>query len=353
MEDEQTLDKRTLTEANLVTVASSLNLCNNFKSKPNFKSSLSLSNMRHAITGTGAGSNSKKDSWKRSNQNSSTSKGSGSLGGTDSLSNFPILYDSGLFEGARFANPVLPQYHPKLLMELLNFGKTKRVKAILAHLVRCVSGGDGTAQTVFTDENVDSGLLSVKMTKQQSMSMRSDENSVEVGGVNVMEIKSIPPLPLYALITADKDVTPFHSEITTKTSQVSQLRENDYRDLLDINLTLNTNDDDLDAQLLSSSPDNSSSRRGRLSSGGKSAPVDPYNFTTSQATVLREYLYKLNLPGLSGNDQFYLAALAEVVASFSQDFSDSGSGDIKQTFLFCLLKCVLGWVFFNIVNCGL
>jgi hypothetical protein len=27
-------------------------------------------------------------------------------------------------------------------MELLNSGKTRRVKAILSHLVRCISGGD-------------------------------------------------------------------------------------------------------------------------------------------------------------------------------------------------------------------
>lgn len=48
--------------------------------------------------------------------------------------------DYGLFEAARIACPVLPQYHPKQLMELLNSGKIRWVKAILAHLVRCISG---------------------------------------------------------------------------------------------------------------------------------------------------------------------------------------------------------------------
>ena len=42
----------------------------------------------------------------------------------------------------RLANPVLPQYHPKQLIELLGFGKIRRVKAILAHLMRCISGKD-------------------------------------------------------------------------------------------------------------------------------------------------------------------------------------------------------------------
>ena len=46
----------------------------------------------------------------------------------------------------RLANPVLPQYHPKQLIELLSFGKIRRVKAILAHLVRCINASAHTAQ---------------------------------------------------------------------------------------------------------------------------------------------------------------------------------------------------------------
>lgn len=48
--------------------------------------------------------------------------------------------DFGLFEASHIACPVLPQYHPKQLMELLNSGKIRWVKAILAHLVRCIGG---------------------------------------------------------------------------------------------------------------------------------------------------------------------------------------------------------------------
>jgi hypothetical protein len=52
-------------------------------------------------------------------------------GPTDSL----LQPDFGLFEASHLACPVLPQYHPKQLMELLNSGKIRWVKAILAHLV--------------------------------------------------------------------------------------------------------------------------------------------------------------------------------------------------------------------------
>lgn len=47
--------------------------------------------------------------------------------------------DYGLFEASRVACPVLPQYHPKQLMEFLNSGKVEWVKAILSHLVHYIS----------------------------------------------------------------------------------------------------------------------------------------------------------------------------------------------------------------------
>lgn len=53
-----------------------------------------------------------------------------------------LMPDFGLFEASHIACPVLPQYHPKQLMELLNSGKIRWVKAILAHLVRCIGGSD-------------------------------------------------------------------------------------------------------------------------------------------------------------------------------------------------------------------
>ncbi|VDN42604.1 unnamed protein product [Gongylonema pulchrum] len=45
------------------------------------------------------------------------------------------ISNEGLFEAARLASPILPQYHPKLLIELLNSGRTRVVKAILLHVL--------------------------------------------------------------------------------------------------------------------------------------------------------------------------------------------------------------------------
>lgn len=46
------------------------------------------------------------------------------------------LRGPGLFNEVLRRNPTLPQYHPKYLMELMDFGKLRRVRAILNHLVR-------------------------------------------------------------------------------------------------------------------------------------------------------------------------------------------------------------------------
>ncbi|XP_055901191.1 dmX-like protein 2 isoform X3 [Biomphalaria glabrata] len=324
VEEDPATDSRTLTEAKLVTAASSLNLCSNFKSKSNFKTSFSMSNFKHISNSGLQPATSKRESVKKINQPSSGVRTNQAR--SESISSLPMLYDTGLFEAARFANPVLPQYHPKLLMELLNFGKTKRVKAILAHLVRCISCSDGV-HSIYSEEHLDNGHLSVKLTRQRSVSVRSDNDGKEAEtSVNYVEIKSIPPLPLYALIAADKDTASIH----TSTKGAHSTKDKDYSEILDVNIQ-NT-EDDLDEQLLSTSADSTDStpRRPRLLSSGNKPPTDPYSFSPAQASVLREYLFKLNLPGLSGNDQFYLAALAEVVGSTALDFQDIHDGETNK-----------------------
>jgi DmX-like protein len=79
---------------------------------------------------------------------------------------YDYMNDFGLFEASRIACPVLPQYHPKQLMELLNSGKIRWVKAILAHLVRCISGscavrGSGNEEESLSRQQV--SYLSLKI----------------------------------------------------------------------------------------------------------------------------------------------------------------------------------------------
>lgn len=78
--------------------------------------------------------------------------------------NYDYMNNYGLFEASRIACPVLPQYHPKQLMELLNSGKIRWVKAILAHLVRCISStcsvrGNGNDEDSLNRQQVSNNAL--------------------------------------------------------------------------------------------------------------------------------------------------------------------------------------------------
>ena len=62
---------------------------------------------------------------------------SGLLPGSSNLQFItPEPYTIGLMEASQAAASILPLYHPRQLNELLNSGKIRRVKAILAHLLR-------------------------------------------------------------------------------------------------------------------------------------------------------------------------------------------------------------------------
>ena len=119
------------------------------------------------------------------------------------------IQDYGLFEAARLANPVLPQYHPKQLIELLNFGRIQRVKAILAHLLRCISGTAEMSMSYDSHKGRQRLFSAPTLTAPPgSPEMLQDEVQLDYS-----EISSIPPLPLYALIAADDDVPTVYTPI--------------------------------------------------------------------------------------------------------------------------------------------
>ena len=122
-----------------------------------------------------------------------------------------LLPDFGLFETSRLACPMLPQYHPKQLMELLAFGKIKRVKAILAHLVRCLQRGaeQQERQTLSQDgwsKSRTYSLAAPSGSTPQASPGAVDNVFTEEIHLDYVEITSIPPLPLHKLLDADTQV---------------------------------------------------------------------------------------------------------------------------------------------------
>jgi len=143
----------------------------------------------------------------------------------------------GLFEASQIACPVLPQYHPQQLMELLNSGKIlfpllrfycfvftfhfpkgkiRWVEAILAHLVRCVSGNRGT-DSDDEDDSIPEHEASKHWARTRTLSISSPDTEVPNARAAVInapvpkevtldyaEISAVPPLPLWLLLAADQ-----------------------------------------------------------------------------------------------------------------------------------------------------
>jgi hypothetical protein len=106
-----------------------------------------------------------------------------------------------LFHAARNAAPVLPQYHPTLLLELVRFGKYRRVKAILAHLTRCIVNAVHSVE----------GRIEMKLMRSRTFSIATNDDNepsiAEIEPVKYVQIETIPLLPLFALFDADHEIS--------------------------------------------------------------------------------------------------------------------------------------------------
>ncbi|XP_017016237.2 dmX-like protein 2 [Drosophila takahashii] len=233
--------------------------------------------------------------------------------------NDDYMTDFGLFQASRIACPVLPQYHPKQLMELLNCGKIRWVKAILAHLVRCMSGNssglagqdeDGYARQRSWSR---SRTLSISYTADQNIQAEHRGSTTQIPEelmLDYAEINSIPPLPLWVLLNADRE-TPGQSNNYTE-------GDKDYDELFD----MHNSEDNLD-ELLSEGDEKKRQER-RLSLPEKHSIS---HFGPRQGQLLSRLLTHTHLPGLSSLDQMHLLALADTVATCNTDFSDKFAAD--------------------------
>ncbi|XP_055600709.1 dmX-like protein 2 isoform X2 [Uranotaenia lowii] len=235
------------------------------------------------------------------------------------------MTDYGLFEASRIACPVLPQYHPKQLMELLNSGKIRWVKAILAHLVRCISGsysvrgGGGDEESLNRQRGWSrSRTLSVSCPAGTVSPLEPRGSTTQIPEeltLDYAEITSIPPLPLWTLLTADKETV----GITAQQSEEVK----DYNELFESNVV----DESLD-DLLDDEPDIN-----RHADRRSSLPEKHYlsHFGPRQGQLLSRLLTHTHLPGLSSLDQMHLLALADTVSTCNTDFAERFAIDAAKT----------------------
>ncbi|XP_077514309.1 rabconnectin-3 alpha isoform X3 [Amblyomma americanum] len=269
--------------------------------------------------------------------------------------------DLGLFETCRLAWPMLPQYHPKQLMELLGFGKIRRVKAILSHLVRCVSktgqapggvvaGGTAAAEAAAEEapeeEKSDEGVRGWSRSRTLSLAAPaagSATHSPKEGGnvvpeelqLDYVEIQSIPPLPLYALLAADKQTAQgmagMRKEASPNAAKADSGQPGAKEDEADYSALFEhapKKDESLEDFLQEDIQPKAKKTRDRHKSA---ADKNPNHFGTRQARLLTQLLTHCHLPGLSSVDQMHLLALADTIASFHGTLADRLDSEIVHS----------------------
>uniref|UniRef100_A0A158QQA6 Rav1p_C domain-containing protein n=1 Tax=Haemonchus placei TaxID=6290 RepID=A0A158QQA6_HAEPC len=176
----------------------------------------------------------------------------------------------GLFEAARLASPMLPQYHPKQLTVLLNAGRTERVKAILLNVLSALEQRQVSVQNP---------LSRAATMKRMSTVIAMQEKSSDEGQVypDYKEIDEIAPLPLHSIVAADME-------------SCVEFRKGE-------------------------------STRNVLMTNDSKQPV-PTAFSVRHNRLLTELLTHTHLPGLSSVDQMHLLAIADTLSHFSADDVD-------------------------------
>jgi hypothetical protein len=249
-----------------------------------------------------------------------------------------FIQDNGLFVHAKREWPVLAQYHPKQLIELMNSGKINRVKIILMHLTRCIIDCD--LATNRTEANNNS-------YKCKPSDMKPDEH-----GGTYLEIDVIPALPMFALNSTDHDECANTTVNTSaKTNGILSNVEDDTAGMLrkmteydelfgsttDDNKTRELDDtelDDINMDDLDTDPEKIDERERNEDLKFKQTlllgtdTINPNSFTPHVCKILNEYLTRVHLKGLDSIDQMYLVALADTVANVKCDVTFSVDEDM-------------------------
>ncbi|XP_065517245.1 dmX-like protein 1 isoform X3 [Lathamus discolor] len=237
------------------------------------------------------------------------------------------MEDSGLFEAAHALSPTLPQYHPYQLLELMDLGKVRRAKAILSHLVKCIAG-----EVVATNEsepNHDKRLRSLTISASGSTA-RDPKTFSKTETTDYVEIDSVPPLPLYALLAADEDSSHSCSEKSNNQNKKDKPSDS-YEDLFQ-NTAISTDE----LVIFDADEDSLKPKVIDLSQ------YSPTYFGPEHAQVLSRHLLHSSLPGLTRMEQMSLMALADTIATTSTEIGESRDRNQGgETLDECGLKFVL------------
>ena len=163
--------------------------------------------------------------------------------------------------------------------------KVLRAKAILVHLLCCIAADTGHRRVSVIAVPAQQGTIPTETP------------------LAYIDIKAIPPLPMYVLIAADKNISE-----TQLTCPESRQMESDYNALFEGPKFTESEPTTLDQDIFGGNDESVESIESDVRSCG-------LQFGQKQSQLLAHYLMHTQLPGLSRLDQMYLVALAETVAT--------------------------------------
>lgn len=224
-----------------------------------------------------------------------------------------VLYDGSMFEQAAAMTPMLVQYHPDQLLQLLNAGKLQRVRAILGNLLSCLServpGGRGREKALSGSESPRQRLGSLGRIASLTDHPVDKAQRFE-------QVEGIPPLSLTDIL---------HSDHTTSQGETSGIGD----DSSDKNKDDILEDDNRYAGLFSEPLLSDASVNDEVCEDDPEQEAVPRitrgHFLPGHSKWLAKQLTRFQLPGLSNVDQIRLLAIAETVASTQGSFKGEQS----------------------------
>lgn len=236
------------------------------------------------------------------------------------------------FRASQIASVInlMPQYHPKQLIELLAFGKLQRVKAILNHLVDYLLSLDSNPDS-------DDKLVNPAPWSRRSRTLSIVGNSssfhdsfdidnptstiqqqvIEEIELDYIEVKSIKPLPLYQLLEADSEKP--NTGDSVKSNAKQEFSVQDYENFMPIRSQVDETLDEILGQSAIDTLNRQKSLR-RKSQSPEEASLTIFN--PRKAKQLTRSLTHAHLPGLTNIDQMHLLAVADAVALFDASPND-------------------------------
>jgi len=234
----------------------------------------------------------------------------------------------GLSEVVDRLCPSLPQYHPRILSELLNSGHLDVVRSILIHLAICMNG-DYHEATCHSE--------SVQIEKFQFCELLATSMQL------CSSSSHITPLFLHEVLGNDGSIKIVSAKVSKAAANVGaehnqQSSTIELEDFLQEELK-DTDKDDMADELDEILGLKSGTRHSKPNEKIDLSKLEPNYFGKEHCKVIHEFLIHNQLPGLNSHDQMELMALADTLdmtnaSSFREGpIDEPKDSDINQSFV--------------------